>query len=161
MFNCRELLNTSKMVSKLFEGLSRPAVSVKLDCGPIDSFLERLLLGMCACVEIPARSSVRRHRERETEQTFIQVGERKKARHRGPMHPHNTSNTIAWHAAAVKATDEQIQGLKDSNQKLEAEVDSLRKQVKANDMGMYTAVRHNTYAYLHVKMYTSETRTPP
>jgi len=55
------------------------------------------------------------------------------------MHPHSTSNTIDWHAAAVKATDEQIQGLKDSNQKLEAEVDSLRKQVKANDMGMYTS----------------------
>ena len=77
------------------------------------------------------------------------------------MHPHNMSNTIAWlwHAAAVKATDEQIQGLKDSNQKLEAEVDSLRKQVKANDMGTYTVVRHDTHAYIHLKMYTSETRS--
>ena len=74
---CRETARLVNMVSKLFEGLSRPAVSVKLDCGPIDSFLERLLLGMCACVEIPARSSVRRHGERKN-RPDIHSGRREK-----------------------------------------------------------------------------------
>jgi peptidoglycan hydrolase CwlO-like protein len=68
------------MVSKLFEGLQRPTLAVKLDTTPIDSFLERLL-------------------------------------------------------AAVKATDEEMKLLRDDNQKLNAEVASLRAQVRASDIG--------------------------
>jgi len=36
------------MVSKMFEGLQRPALAVKLDTTPIDSFLERLLAAVKA-----------------------------------------------------------------------------------------------------------------
>ena len=66
--------------NKLFDGLKRPDITVKLDTAPIDSFLERLL-------------------------------------------------------TAVKTTDEQIQQLKEENQKLTGEVSALKSLVKASDVG--------------------------
>jgi len=114
------------VVNMLFDGLQRPAVSVKLDTAPIDSFLERLLSAV---------------KSTDDEMKLIREENQK------------LSNEVAALRAAVKAND--MGDLRTETNELKSRVKSLEEKLATAEGNIAkkanTEVCVYVYIYKHVQ----------
>jgi len=113
------------VVNMLFDGLQRPAVSVKLDTAPIDSFLERLLSAV---------------KSTDDEMKLIREENQK------------LSNEVAALRAAVK--DNNMGDLRTETNELKSRVKSLEEKLATAEGNIAEKANTEVCVYVHIYLQT-------